>query len=153
MRICLFSFTMHNAQKHSFEFLKDVISFTHTYLEHLEEFSKGRMLKIKTGRRRKVKRNKKAKGKKQAALGDEDEDDDVSMGSDGEPAKKEKADGEFDPNKPDDDFGSDDEDGHGQIEDTFHDAEMDEESDQEVNVERQLNFNAEISLLINYDVI
>ena len=30
---------------------------------------------------------------------------------------------------------------------------MDEESDQEVNVERQLNFNAEISLLINYDVI
>ena len=30
---------------------------------------------------------------------------------------------------------------------------MDEESDQEENVERQLNFNAEISLLINYEVI
>lgn len=39
------------------------------------------------------------------------------------------------------------------IEDTFHDAEMDEDSDQEENVERHLNFNAEISLLINYDVI
>ena len=38
-------------------------------------------------------------------------------------------------------------------EDSFHDAEMDEESDREENVERQLNFNAEISLLINYEVI
>ena len=48
---------------------------------------------------------------------------------------------------------SDDEAGNGQIEDTFHDAEMDEESDREENVERQLNFSAEISLLINYDVV
>lgn len=31
---------------------------------------------------------------------------------------------------------SDDEDANGQIEDTFHDVEMDEESDQEENVER-----------------
>ena len=38
-------------------------------------------------------------------------------------------------------------------EDSFHDAEMDEESDREENVERQLNFNAEISMLINYEVI
>lgn len=30
---------------------------------------------------------------------------------------------------------------------------MDEESDREENVERQLNFGAEISLLINYDVV
>ena len=48
---------------------------------------------------------------------------------------------------------SDDDANNGQIEDTFHDVEMDEESDQEENVERQLNFNAEISLLINYEVI
>ena len=67
VRVCLFAFQMHNQQKHSQEFLKDVISFTHTYLEHLEEFSKGRMLKIKTGRRRKVKKNKKAKNAKSAA--------------------------------------------------------------------------------------
>lgn len=60
-------------------------------------------------------------------------------------------DGEFDPAKPDQ--MSDDEDANGQIEDTFHDVEMDEESDQEENVERQMNFNAEISLLINYEVI
>ena len=48
---------------------------------------------------------------------------------------------------------SDDDANNGQIEDTFHDVEMDEESDQEENVERQLNFNAEITLLINYEVI
>ena len=129
-----------------------MISFTHTYLEHLEEFSKGRMLKIKTGRRRKVKKNKKAKNAKSAAQ-DDDDDFDASIGSDNE-AKTQK-DGEYDPSKPnDDELGSDDEENNnGQIEDTFHDVEMDEESDQEVNVERQLNFNAEISLLINYDVI
>lgn len=46
-----------------------------------------------------------------------------------------------------------DDDANGQIEDTFHDVEMDEESDREENVERQLNFSAEISLLINYDVV
>ena len=48
---------------------------------------------------------------------------------------------------------SDDDANNGQIEDTFHDVEMDEESDREENVERQLNFNAEISLLINYEVV
>lgn len=46
-----------------------------------------------------------------------------------------------------------DDDANGQIEDTFHDVEMDEESDREENVERQLNFSAEISMLINYDVV
>lgn len=33
-----------------------MIGFTHTYLEHLEEFSKGKMLMIKTNRVRKVKK-------------------------------------------------------------------------------------------------
>ena len=65
---------------------------------------------------------------------------------------KQEADADFDPNKPNENEERQSED-EGQIEDTFHDAEMDEESDQEVNVERQLNFNAEISMLINYDVI
>ena len=46
-----------------------------------------------------------------------------------------------------------DEDANGMIEDTFHDVEMDEESEEEENVERCLNFNVEISMLINYDVI
>lgn len=59
-------------------------------------------------------------------------------------------DGEFDPEKAD---GLSDDDMNGNIEDTFHDAEMDEESDREENVERELNFNAEISLLINYEVV
>lgn len=60
VRICLFAFQMFVPQKHSQSFIQDVISFTHTYLEHLEEFSKGRMLMIKTGRRRKVRKQKKA---------------------------------------------------------------------------------------------
>ena len=37
---------MFNPGKHSQLFIKDIISFTHTFLEHLEEFSKGKMLKI-----------------------------------------------------------------------------------------------------------
>ena len=59
VRICLFAFQMFVPQKHSQLFIQDVISFTHTYLEHMEEFSKGRMLMIKTGRRRKVRKQKK----------------------------------------------------------------------------------------------
>ena len=38
-------------------------------------------------------------------------------------------------------------------EDDFHDAEMDEESDREENVERQFNFAGEISMLVDYKVI
>mmetsp|Transcript_42796 Transcript_42796/g.56533 ORF Transcript_42796/g.56533 Transcript_42796/m.56533 type:complete len:96 (-) Transcript_42796:1476-1763(-) len=58
IRVTLFAFQMFVPTKHSKQFLYDVISFTHTFLEHLEEFSKGRMLKIKTGRRKKVKKQK-----------------------------------------------------------------------------------------------
>ena len=61
VRICLFAFQMFTPYKHAPLFLQDIISFTHTYLEHLEEFSKGKMLMIKTGRRRKVKKQKKAR--------------------------------------------------------------------------------------------
>ena len=59
VRICLFAFQMYTAPKHSSQFLADVVSFTHTYLEHLESFSKGRMLMIKTGKRREARKNQK----------------------------------------------------------------------------------------------
>ena len=96
---------------------------------------------IKTGRRRKVKKQKKqAKMLRSAASEDEDLDSNAEGGGDAD----------FNPEKPDD--LSEDE-ANGQIEDTFHDVEMDEESDREENVERQLNFNGEISMLINYDVV
>ena len=97
------------------------------------------MLMIKTNRVRKV---KKAKKNKQAAVTQNNQNSDL---------ESDNANGqEFDPEKPDQ--MSDDE-VNGIVEDTFHDAEMDEESDREENVERQLNFNAEISLLINYEVV
>ena len=71
------------------------------------------------------------------------------MDEDSENNGEAAVDGAFDPEKPD----MSDEDANGLIEDTFHDVEMDEESEQEENVERCLNFNVEISMLINYDVI
>ena len=126
MRVCLFAYQMYNPGKHSPLFIKDVISFTHTFLEHLEEFSKGRMLMIKTGKRRKVKKNKRQMAAMQTQdnnLSGDENDDDISDKEEG--AAKEK-DAEFDPEKPDN--LSDDE-ANGAIEDTFHDAEMDEESD------------------------
>ena len=138
MRICLFAFTMYLPNKHTSDFLADVISFTHTFLEHLEEFSKGKMLMIKTGKRRKVKKTKKQTQRNAGG------DSDLEPQSNDENDEK-----EFDPNKPDDD----DEGEPGAIEDTFHDAEMDEESDVEENVERQMNFNAEVSIMISYEVI
>lgn len=71
------------------------------------------------------------------------------MDSNSENNDEAEGDGAFDPEKPD----MSDEDANGMIEDTFHDVEMDEESEEEENVERCLNFNVEISMLINYDVI
>jgi len=115
IRVCLFAFQMFNPGKHSLLFLQDTLMFTHTFLEHLEEFSKGRMLMIKTGKRRKVKKQKKNQRK-------QNQNDDLSADSD-----QEKNDNEFDPEKANE--MSDDEGANGQIEDTFHDAEMDEESD------------------------
>ena len=102
------------------------------------------MLMIKTGKTRKIK--KKNKGGKTQQNRDNDESDGFDKVGD----NNSDNDGEFDPDKPNQ--LSDDE-ANGNIEDTFHDVEMDEESDREENVERQLNFNAEISLLINYEVI
>jgi len=112
IRICLFAFQMYMAPKHSVTFLSDVVSFTHTFLEHLEEFSKGRMLMIKTGRRRKVRRPQRNDRPTKKNLDDNSEN--------------EVGDGDFDPAKPDE-LSADDANGH--IEDTFHDEEMDEESE------------------------
>ena len=100
------------------------------------------MLMIKTGRRRKARKNKRQRDRQLRANADSDIDID-----------NEDNDAEFDPDKPDELSDEDDGAANGQIEDIFRDAEMDEESECEVNVERQLNFGAEISMLINYDVV
>ena len=133
MFICYSAFKAFNAQKHSPEFLHDVIAFTHTYLEHLEEYSKGKRLTIRTGQRRKVKRQQ---AKRRGGAQSENEDED--------------GDGDFDPNNPTQ--GGEENDGHIE-EHTFYDAEFGEDSDEEVNVERQFNFNQEFSLLVSYDVV
>ena len=49
---------MYTPGKHNEQFLQDLISFTHTFLEHMEQYSKGKMLMIKTQKTRKVKKRK-----------------------------------------------------------------------------------------------
>ena len=49
---------MFNSLKHSWNFLFDVIEYTHLMLEMLDEYSKGKILMIQTQKKRKVKKNK-----------------------------------------------------------------------------------------------
>ena len=126
-----FGFYLYNSARHNEGFLSDLISFTHTYLEHMEQYSKGKTLKIRTQKKRKV---KKQKGRK---LGNTQHDS----------QEEDQGDKDFDPDRPDELSGDDDQ------EDGFHDDEMDEESEKEEAVERQFNFVAEIALLVDYQVI
>ena len=41
---------MYNPQRHSFEFLQDTIYLNHLLIQMLEEFSKGKVLTVKTQR-------------------------------------------------------------------------------------------------------
>lgn len=56
--LCHFAFKMFAPGLHSLDFLSDLITFTHTFLEHLEQFSRGKMLTIKTNRKKKAKKQK-----------------------------------------------------------------------------------------------
>ena len=58
---------------------------------------------------------------------DEEDEDADAVAVDGEDADKQDKD--FDPEKPNDMAGGSGDEDDGQIEDTFHDVEMDEESD------------------------
>ena len=128
-RVIHFGFYLYNSAKHNEQFLSDLICFTHTFLEHMEQYSKGKTLKIKTQKKRKV---KKQKGRKLGNTQHDSQDED-------------QGDKDFDPDKPDDLSGDDDD----QI-DEFNDYEQDEESEKEEAVERQFNFVAEIALLVDY---
>ena len=91
-RVIHFGFYMYNSAKHNEQFLSDLICFTHTFLEHMEQYSKGKTLKIKTQKKRKV---KKQKGRKLGNTQHDSQDED-------------QGDKDFDPDKPDDLSGDDD---------------------------------------------
>lgn len=104
------------------------------------------MLTIKTNRKKKAKKQKnKRPGAINATQQDQQSDSEAENNGAVNPEKN------FDPNKPDD-LGQQD-----QIEDEevdfYHDEEEDETSEEEISVERQFNFAAEISLFVDYDVI
>ena len=48
IKIIHFGFQMYTPGKHNEQFLQDLIVFTHILLEHMEQYSKGKTLKIKT---------------------------------------------------------------------------------------------------------
>jgi hypothetical protein len=56
-----FGFQIYCPGRHSEQFLQDLIQFNHIFTEHMEQYSKGKMLTIKTQKRRKVKRKKHSK--------------------------------------------------------------------------------------------
>lgn len=73
-------------------FLEDLIRFTHIFLEHLEQFSKGKMLKIKTAKMRKVKKGKEKKRQLKSQRADHDSNEEEHESNE---------DGNFDPKNPD----------------------------------------------------
>jgi len=58
-KLVVFAFKLFNPQRHALEFLQDTILLNHLLMEQLEEFSKGKVLKVKTQKvtRRKKKKN------------------------------------------------------------------------------------------------
>ena len=131
IKVIHFGFQFYTPGKHNEMFIKDLISFTHVFLEHLEKYSKGKVLMVKTNKKKKVKKQKVKNTAGWQNSGDEKE---------GGAAEK-----EYNPDAPDD-FSEDDDQQNGE----FYDEEMDEESDREENVERQFNFVGEIALLVDY---
>ena len=92
---------MYSPDRHNHTFLEDLMTFTHIFLEHLESFSKGKILTIKTAKMRKIKKKNKKNQKKATQRREESIDEDGG---------NESANGaEFDPRKPDELSQSDDE--------------------------------------------
>ena len=57
-KVIHFGFQMYTPGKHNEQFLHDLVCFTHIFLEHMEQHAKGRVLMIKTQKKRKVKKQK-----------------------------------------------------------------------------------------------
>jgi hypothetical protein len=72
-RICKSAFLFYKEGIHHKQFLYDAIEFTNLFLEMLEEYSKGKVLTIKTHKKKKVKKQKKQR--KTQFFGDVDADE------------------------------------------------------------------------------
>jgi len=57
-KICSFAYQLYKPARHNHQLLEDIVGFTHLFLEMLEEFSKGKIIKIQTQNKRKVKKSK-----------------------------------------------------------------------------------------------
>ena len=64
VRIIHFCFELYKPGLHNEQFIIDAIHFNHEFLAGLEEYSKGKVLTIRTGQKRMVKRKKKLPRKK-----------------------------------------------------------------------------------------
>lgn len=58
MKITKTGFNLFVLDRHNRQFLHDLIEFTHVYTSMLEQYSKGKVLKIQTNRVKKVKKKK-----------------------------------------------------------------------------------------------
>lgn len=119
----------------------------------LDEYSKGKVLTVQTNKVRKAKKSKK-RAKKQEIFGDVDQGDlermkimnEEDMDEDYNPAQPENIDKEID-------VIADQEDGYGSAMDDLSDEEDDYDESGPKYVERNFNFKAEISILVDYQII
>ena len=124
VKIIHFCFAMFKQGSHNHQFLVDAATFNHEFLACLEDYAKGRVFAIATGRKRMVKKKKLLPKKK--GLSDELSEPDQ----------------DFNPEQPDD-----------LEQDEFYDEEMLEESDEEREEQRQFEFVSEIASLVDYQVV
>lgn len=129
IRICKSAFLFYKEGVHHKQFLYDTIEFTHLFLEMLEEYSKGKVLTIKTHRKKKI---KKAKKQRNHFYGDVDENEVERQ----KLRNQEDMDEDYNPGKPEDIDAR-----QNEIVYEFEDDEIDysgseEEDGVEVNVER-----------------
>ena len=83
-KVLRFAFDLFNRSRHHDKSLVDIITLTHSFLQMLEDYSKGKVLTITTDRTRKRKKQKKKGADAGHVQGEADADD-----------------GDFDPDKPD----------------------------------------------------
>lgn len=125
VKIIHYCFCMFKPMQHNKQFLIDAATFNHEFLACLEDYSRGRVFSIATGQKRMFKKKKVLPKKK--GLTDELSEPDQ----------------DFNPERPDE----------LEQEDDFYDEEMNEESDEEREVQRQFEFVPEIAILVDYTVV
>jgi hypothetical protein len=142
IRVCFYSFQAYSPMTHNETFLMETLQFTHQFMAMLEEYSRGKVFNIKTGKTKMVKKKKTLGATRKHGLEEDLPEEDGDNAGDGN----------FDPENPDQ-LNSDAEGNESLANSQIHDPEMDEVSDEEKDVQRQFNFSSEIVLLVDYTVI